>query len=112
MSSLLHLLSATIAPHSLDEVVDELRRAGIWGITVTEVHSADPGSARAERYRGAEYVVGSAPLLLLQVVVETFDAERLADLVAVTATGGGHVWLSPVERIQRIRTGERGVEAL
>lgn len=110
MSSMLHLLSATIAPHALDEVVDELRRAGIWGVTVTEVHGGDPG--RAERYRGAEYAVEPVHHLLLEVVVETFDAERLAELVSVTASGGGHVRLAPVESVQRIRTGERGVDAL
>ncbi len=112
MTDLLHLLTAELAPASLDEVIDELRRAGVWGVTVTEVLGFGVGGARVERYRGATRAIDHRPWLRVEVVVETFDAERLAELVAVSAAGGGHVRLSPVDGIRRIRTGERGVDAL
>ncbi len=113
MSSLLHLVTAVIAPSTLDEVLDEIRRAGPWGVTVTEVRGFGPRSGRVSRYRTAELQVGHTLRLQLEVVVETYDAERLAELIALAAApGGGRVWLSPVDQLRRIRTGERGVDAM
>lgn len=113
MSSLLHLITAVVAPSSLDEVIEELRLAGLWGVTVTEVRGFGPGSGHVERYRGADLVVDHTPRVKVELVVETFDAERIAELISVTAgPGGGRVWISPVERLRRIRTGEMGVDAL
>ena len=113
---MLHLVTADIKPHKLDEVKDALKEVGVQGLTVTEVRGFGRQSGHTETYRGAEYTVDFVPKLKLEVVVETDEAEKVATVIADTARtgsiGDGKIWISPLDRAIRIRTGEIGVEAI
>ena len=113
---MIKLLTAVIRPHRLDAVRDALLAAGVHGMTTTEVHGTASGPDHTEVYRGAEYSVDITNAVRLEVVVDLFEAERLANMIALAArtgtAGDGRVWISDVERVIRIRTGERGIDAL
>ena len=113
---MLHLVTAVIKPHKLDEVKDALKGVGVQGLTVTEVRGFGRQSGHTETYRGAEYTVDFVPKLKLEVVVETDEAERVAMVIAEVARtgsiGDGKIWISPLDRAIRIRTGEIGAEAI
>ena len=113
---MLHLVTAVIKPHKLDEVKDALKEAGVQGLTVSEVRGFGRQSGHTETYRGAEYKVDFVPKLKLEVVVETDEAEKVATVIADAARtgsiGDGKIWLAPLDRAVRIRTGEIGVEAI
>ena len=113
---MIKLLTAVIRPHRLDAVRDALVEAGVAGMTVTEVRGVDPGAGHTEVYRGAEYTVDASHDIRIDLVVDLFEAERLADVIVATARtgepGDGKLWITDVERVVRIRTGERGVDAL
>ncbi|MDX1689687.1 MAG: P-II family nitrogen regulator [Acidimicrobiia bacterium] len=110
------LITAVIKPHKLDEVKEALKGAGIQGITVTEVRGFGRQGGHTETYRGAEYAVDFTPKVKLEVVVTSEDVDSVVDAVrgaADTGTiGDGKIWVSPVEAIVRIRTGERGTDAI
>ena len=111
-----HLVSAVIKPHKLDDVKDALKAAGVAGLTVTEVKGFGRQGGKTETYRGAEYVVDFLPKVKVEVLVDTFDVERVIDTI-VTASrtgkiGDGKVWAVSVDRVVRIRTGEQGTDAL
>jgi len=112
----LHLVTAVIKPHKLDEVKDALKAVGVQGLTVTEVRGFGRQSGHTETYRGAEYTVDFVPKVKLEVVVETEEAEKIATVIADTARtgsiGDGKIWITPLDRAVRIRTGEIGVEAI
>ncbi len=115
---MIKLLTAVIRPHRLDAVRDALLSAGVSGMTLTEVRGCD-GSGdgdQTEVYRGAEYTVGAVSGIRIEVVVDLFEAERLAEAVTSAAftgrPGDGKLWISEIEQVRRIRTGERGLEAL
>jgi len=114
--TVLHLVTAIIKPHRLEEVKAALRTAGVQGITATEVRGFGRQGGHTETYRGAEYTIDFVPKLRLEILVETGDAERVASLVADAARtgkiGDGKIWVTPVDRAVRIRTGEMGVDAL
>jgi nitrogen regulatory protein P-II 1 len=111
-----NLITAVIKPFKLEEVKDALREAGVQGMTVTEVKGFGRQGGHTETYRGAEYQVDLVPKVRIEVLTDTFDAERIADLIAKTAhtgkIGDGKVWVLPVDRVQRVRTGEMGTDAL
>lgn len=113
---MLHLITAVIKPHRLEQVKHALRGVGITGITVTEVRGAGRQSGHTETYRGAEYTIDFNPKVKLEVLVPSDDAERVAKVIADEARtgniGDGKIWLTPVERVVRIRTGETGDAAL
>ena len=113
---MLHLVTAVIKPHKLDEVKAALKECGVQGLTVSEVRGFGRQSGHTETYRGAEYTIDFVPKLKLEVVVETDQAERVAAAIAEAARSGsigdGKIWLTPVDRLVRIRTGEIGVEAI
>lgn len=113
---MIKLLTAVIRPHRLDAVRDALLAAGVHGMTVTEVHGLADGPGQTEVYRGAEYTVDGVGEIRLEVVVDLFEAEDLADVIVAAArtgeAGDGKLWITDVERVVRIRTGERGVDAL
>ncbi len=113
---MLHLVTAIIKPHRLDDVKESLRGAGITGITVTEARGFGRQGGHTETYRGAEYQIDFVPKLKLEILVPTDEAERVAKLVADAARtgkiGDGKIWLTAVERAVRVRTGEMGLDAV
>ena len=113
---MLHLVTAIIKPHRLDEVRDALKGSGVEGLTITEVRGFGRQSGHTETYRGAEYTVDFVPKIKLEIVTETEEAERIADVLATAARtgaiGDGKIWITPVDRVMRIRTGEVGADAI
>ncbi len=113
---MLHLVTAVIKPHRLDDVKEALRDAGITGITVTDARGFGRQGGHTETYRGAEYTIDFVPKVKLEILVATDEAERVAKLVADAARtgkiGDGKIWLTPVDRAVRVRTGELGPDAV
>lgn len=110
------LISAIIKPHVLDDVRDELAKAGVQGLTVTEVKGFGRQKGHTEIYRGAEYTVDFVPKMKLETVVadELVDAASTAIIQAARtgSIGDGKVFVSDIGQATRIRTGEVGDEAL
>lgn len=110
------LITAIIKPFKLDEVKNALKAAGVHGITVTEAMGFGRQGGHPEVYRGAEYTIDFVPKIKLEIVCDDVDADRIVQLVAVTARtgkiGDGKTWVTDVGDVQRIRTGERGIDAL
>ena len=109
-------LTAIVNPFKLEDVRNALKEAGIAGLTVTEVQGVGRQGGHTETYRGAEYQVDFVPKLRIDVIVDDERAGAVVDaIVAAAATGkigDGKVWASPVEDLVRIRTGERGRDAV
>jgi nitrogen regulatory protein PII len=110
------LVTAIIKPHKLDEVKDALKAAGLHGMTVDEVKGFGRQGGKTEIYRGAEYVVDLLPKVKLETVVPDEIADQVADLIVAAAgtgkIGDGKVWITTVDKIIRIRTGELGNDAV
>ena len=110
------LVSAVVKPHVLDEVKEALKQAGVTGLTVTEVQGFGRQRGHTEVYRGTEYTVGFVPKVRLEVLVDTADVDRVVDAIVAAARtgkiGDGKVWVSDLDRVTRIRTGETGPEAI
>jgi nitrogen regulatory protein P-II 1 len=111
-----HLVTAVIKPHKLDEVKDALKAIGVTGLTVTEVKGFGRQGGKTETYRGAEYTVDFLPKVKVEVLVDSFDTEKVIDTVTAAARtgkiGDGKIWAVTVDRVVRIRTGEQGTDAL
>ena len=109
-------IEAIIKPFKLDEVKDALHEVGIQGLTVTEAKGFGRQKGHTELYRGAEYVVDFLPKVRLEVVVEDGLADRVVEAIANAARtgriGDGKIFVSTVEEALRIRTGERGSDAI
>ncbi|MGQ9860163.1 MAG: P-II family nitrogen regulator [Thermodesulfobacteriota bacterium] len=109
-------IEAIIKPFKLEEVKEALTAVGIKGITVTEVKGFGRQKGHTEIYRGAEYVVDFLPKMKIEVVVEsdmvTKVVEAIMDVARTGKIGDGKIFVLPVEEVIRIRTGERGVNAL
>ncbi|MCU1379188.1 MAG: glnK [Acidimicrobiales bacterium] len=112
----MQLVTAIVKPHMLDAVKDALKGAGAQGITVSEVKGFGRQGGHTETYRGTEYTIDFVPKVKLEVVVEDDHADDVVDVIAKAAQtgkiGDGKIWLTPVGRIVRIRTGEEGVDAI
>ena len=110
------LIVAVLKPFKLDDVKEALKAAGISGMTVSEVQGFGRQRGHTEVYRGAEYEVDFVPKLRLEVLVDDADCDATVDLIVTTAStgkiGDGKVWVLPVEQVVRVRTGERGAEAI
>jgi nitrogen regulatory protein P-II 1 len=110
------LVTAVIKPFKLDDVKDALKAAGVQGLTVSEVQGFGRQGGHTEVYRGAEYKVDLVPKVRVEVVVDDVDAEKVLDAVVAAGRtgkiGDGKVWITAVDRVVRIRTGEAGAEAL
>jgi nitrogen regulatory protein P-II 1 len=110
------LITAIIKPHRLDAVKTALQEMGVDGLTVTEASGYGRQRGHTEVYRGAEYRVDLVPKVRIDVVVEDADADAVIDAVVRAAQtgkiGDGKVWAVPVETVVRVRTGERGPDAL
>ncbi len=109
-------IEAIIKPFKLEEVKDALTNIGIHGLTVTEVKGFGRQKGHTELYRGAEYVVDFIPKIKIEVVVTDDMLEKVVETIVNTARtgriGDGKVFVMPVEDAIRIRTGERGDEAV
>jgi nitrogen regulatory protein P-II 1 len=110
------LITAIIKPFTLDAVKTALKSAGVVGITVSEVRGFGRQGGHTETYRGSEYQVELIPKVKLEIVVDDDVVDGVVDaIVAAGKTGSigdGKVWVTPVEEVVRIRTGERGVDAI
>ena len=109
-------IEAIIKPFKLDEVKDQLNEIGVKGITVSEVKGFGRQKGHTELYRGAEYVVDFLPKVKIEVVVSDNLVSAVVDAIIQTAQtgriGDGKIFVLPVEETIRIRTGERGEEAI
>ena len=112
----MRLVTAVIKPFKLDDVKTALEAFGVQGLTVSEVQGYGRQRGHTEVYRGAEYTVSFVPKVKLEVLVDDADAIDTVDVIAKAAQtgsiGDGKVWSTPVDDVVRVRTGERGVEAL
>jgi len=110
------LVTAVVKPFKLDDVKTALEGAGVQGMTVSEAQGFGRQRGHTEVYRGAEYTVAFVPKTRVEVLVDDADAARVLDAVVTAAStgsiGDGKVWSTPVEDVVRVRTGERGAEAL
>ncbi|MFI5660463.1 P-II family nitrogen regulator [Streptomyces sp. NPDC051684] len=110
------LITAVVKPFRLDEVKTALRELGVDGLTVTEASGYGRQRGHTEVYRGAEYQVDLVPKARIEVVVEDADLEPAMDAIVRAARtgkiGDGKVWAVPVEAVVRVRTGERGPDAV
>jgi len=109
-------IEAIIKPHKLDEVKERLRRVGVSGMTVYEVKGFGRTGGKTEVYRGSAYVVDFVPKVKVEIVVkEAMVAEVVQAIAAEAKTGkigDGKIFVTPVEEAVRIRTGEKGEEAI
>ena len=109
-------ITAIIKPFKLEEVREALAEVGVTGLTVTEVKGFGRQKGHTELYRGAEYVVDFLPKVKIEVVVKTEDVERCVDAIVTAARtgkiGDGKIFITPVERVVRIRTGEEDETAV
>jgi nitrogen regulatory protein P-II 1 len=110
------LVTAIIKPFTLDDVKTSLEEAGVLGMTVSEIQGYGRQKGHTEVYRGAEYSVDFVPKVRIEVVVDDSIVDKVVDNIVRSARtgkiGDGKVWVSPVETIVRVRTGERGSDAL
>ena len=110
------LITAIIKPFRLDDVKNALKAAGVQGITVSEVQGFGRQSGHTEVYRGAEYTVDFIPKAKLEILCEDTGVDKVLDVVVESARtgkiGDGKIWITPVEHVVRIRTGELNNEAL
>jgi nitrogen regulatory protein P-II 1 len=112
----MRLVTAVVKPFQLDAVKDALQALGVAGMTVTEVSGYGRQKGHVEVYRGAEYSVDFVPKVRVEVLVDDLDADEVVAAVVKAARtgriGDGKVWVTEVEEVVRVRTGERGVDAL
>lgn len=110
------LVTGIIQPHRLDDVKSALEAAGIRGMTVSEASGYGRQKGHTEVYRGAEYTVDLVPKVRIEVLVVDEDASTVLEVIVTAAQtgkiGDGKVWSVPVDDVARVRTGERGADAL
>ena len=110
------LVTAVVKPFKLDDVKSALKAAGVVGITVTEVRGFGRQGGHTETYRGTEYQVDFLPKVKVESIVEDGDVDAVVDAIAGAARtdkiGDGKVWVTSVDELVRIRTGERGADAI
>lgn len=110
------MITAIIKPFKLDDVRDALEQVGVRGITVTEVKGFGRQKGHTELYRGAEYVVDFLPKLKIEIATSDDQVERIVDTLIATASSGkvgdGKIFISNLEQVIRIRTGETGEDAV
>jgi len=112
----LKLITAIIKPFKIDDVKAGLKAVGVDGLTVTEVHGFGRQRGHTEIYRGAEYEIDFVPKLKLEIITNANQVDEIVNaLVASAATGSigdGKIWVSPLETVVRVRTDERGSDAI
>ena len=110
------MVTAIVKPFKLDEVREALSAIGVQGVTVTEVKGFGRQKGHTELYRGAEYVVDFLPKVKIEAAVDDSIVERVIEAIETAARtgkiGDGKIFVSPLEQVVRIRTGETGKDAL
>jgi nitrogen regulatory protein P-II 1 len=110
------LVTAIIKPFKLDDVKEALEAAGVHGLTVSEVQGYGRQKGHTEVYRGAEYTVAFVPKIRIDLVIDDGVATAVVDAIVASAAtgeiGDGKVWVTKVDEIVRVRTGERGADAV
>jgi nitrogen regulatory protein P-II 1 len=110
------LVVAVLKPFKLDDVKVSLKNLGVQGMTLTEAQGFGRQRGHTEVYRGAEYEVDFVPKIRIEVLVNDDQTDEVVDAIIATAAtgkiGDGKVWVIPVETVVRVRTGERGTDAL
>jgi nitrogen regulatory protein P-II 1 len=110
------LVTAIVKPFKLEDVKNALEAYGIHGLTISEASGYGRQRGHTEVYRGAEYTVDLVPKVRIEILVEDDDASAVVDVITKSAQtgriGDGKVWIVPVETVVRVRTGERGPDAL
>jgi nitrogen regulatory protein P-II 2 len=110
------LVTAVIKPFKLDDVREALSEIGIQGVTVTEVKGFGRQKGHTELYRGAEYVVDFLPKIKMEIAVSQDMVDQVIEAISKTANtgkiGDGKIFITPLEQVIRIRTGENGPDAL
>ena len=110
------LVTGIIQPHRLDDVKSALEAAGIRGMTVSEASGYGRQKGHTEVYRGAEYTVDLIPKIRVEVLSDDADAETLVGVIVKSAgtgtIGDGKVWVTPLDSVTRVRTGETGSAAI
>jgi nitrogen regulatory protein P-II 1 len=110
------MIVAVLKPFKLDDVKEALKSLGVQGMTLTESQGFGRQRGHTEVYRGAEYEIDFVPKLRVEVLVDDSQADQVVDAIVRTANtgkiGDGKVWVVPVETVVRVRTGERGADAL
>jgi len=110
------MIMAIIKPFKLDDVREAISEIGVQGMTMTEVKGFGRQRGHTELYRGAEYVVDFLPKVKLEVAVDDDMVDRVVEAITKSAStgkiGDGKIFISPIEQVVRIRTGETGAEAL
>ena len=113
---MVRLVIAVIKPHRLEAVVEALQDTNVQGLTASEVRGFGRQGGHTETYRGTEYHVDFIPKVRVEILVDAADTDRVVDRIVQAARtekiGDGKVWVTEVESVTRIRTGERGVDAL
>ena len=113
---IMKLVVAVLKPFKLDDVKEALKNIGVQGMTLTEAQGFGRQRGHTEVYRGAEYEVDFVPKIRVEVVVDDAQVDEVVNAIVSTAAtgkiGDGKVWVIPVESIVRVRTGERGTDAL
>ena len=112
----MRLVTALVKPFKLDDVKEALSALGLPGITITESKGFGRQRGHTEVYRGAEYTVEFVPKIRVEIVTDEIDVEKVVDSIVTAARtgkiGDGKVWVTPVDEVIRVRTGERGLDAL
>ncbi|OBI05490.1 transcriptional regulator [Mycolicibacter nonchromogenicus] len=110
------LITAIVKPFTLEDIKTGLEEAGVLGMTVSDVQGYGRQKGHTEVYRGAEYSIDFVPKVRVEVLVDDFAADKIVDVIVRAAhtgkIGDGKVWVSPVESVVRVRTGERGADAV
>jgi nitrogen regulatory protein P-II 1 len=110
------LVTAVVKPFKLEDIKAALSTLGLAGLTVSEVQGYGRQKGHTEVYRGAEYTVDFVPKVKIDVLVDGIDVDRVVDALVEAARtgkiGDGKVWVTPVDEVVRVRTGERGLDAV
>ena len=110
------LITAIVKPFKIDDVKDALKGAGVQGMTVSEVRGFGRQGGHSETYRGAEYKIDFVPKVCIELVVDDAIVDRIVDTIRDAAAtgkiGDGKIWVTEIDRMVRIRTGEEGSDAI
>jgi nitrogen regulatory protein P-II 1 len=110
------LITAIVKPFKIDDVKEALKAVGVQGMTVSEARGFGRQGGHSETYRGAEYNIDYVPKVCVQLVVVDDAADRIVDTIRDAAAtgkiGDGKIWVTEVDRLVRIRTGEEGADAV
>ncbi|MBP2477048.1 nitrogen regulatory protein P-II 1 [Crossiella equi] len=110
------LVTAIVKPFTIDDVKAALEQLGVLGMTVSEVQGYGRQKGHTEVYRGAEYAVDFVPKIRIEVLIDDTGVDKVVDAIVESARtgkiGDGKVWVTPVDTVVRVRTGERGTDAV